>query len=388
MKYALVAVGYNRPHSMERLLKSLEMADYDGDSIELYVSIDNSGSDAVEKFAESFQWTHGGKHILTYPKRQGLRNHIMGLGRLLDEYDAIAMFEDDVVVAEGFYPYMKQAVEFYVADERVAGISLYTNLWNEFANAAFTPVQSPYDIYFFQFAESRGQIWMKRQWKAFKTWYDEHVDKPLAADNVPLAVSGWPASSWKKYHICYCIAQDKYFVYPYSSVATIFSEPGTNTIITSTSIQVPLQQGVKTIFRFPKSYEGEAVFYDAYYERKWMENDKRNSVFMDDCFDLYGIKQSYGQSRYVYTTRRLDKAVVETFGMQMKPQELNVLFAVPGEEICKYDLTKDVKNCLKDNQTAIYRYRFNLFGQYGRVFACIIDALVKKLKRDLKKLTK
>ena len=32
-QYAIVAIGYNRPCSMERLLKSLAQADYDGDQV-------------------------------------------------------------------------------------------------------------------------------------------------------------------------------------------------------------------------------------------------------------------------------------------------------------------------------------------------------------------
>ncbi len=388
MKYALVAVGYNRLHSMERLLKSLERADYGGDSIELYVSIDNSGSDAVEKFVEGFKWTHGEKHILTYPQRQGLRNHIMGLGRLLDEYDAIAMFEDDVVVGEGFYSYMKQAVEFYRDDDQIAGISLYTNLWNEFANAPFIPVKSPYDTYFFNFAESRGQVWLKRQWKAYKEWYDGHSEYPLDKYNIPEYVLNWPGSSWKKYHIAYCVTHHKYFVYPYDSVVTIFSEPGSNTIITTTNIQVPLQQGIKKSYNFSSLNDKDSVFYDVYYERMLGDKSLGQGKYSECCFDLYGIKKSYGDKKYVYTTKRLDYEVIETFGLQMKPHEVNIFYGVPGDEICKYNLFKPCKNVLKDNKTRIYRYRFNLFSNYGRVFICILDAIVKKIKRDLNKIGK
>lgn len=384
MKYALVAVGYNRPHSMERLLKSLEKADYGGDSIELYVSIDNSGTDAVEQYVESFQWTHGEKHILTYPQRQGLRNHIMGLGRLLDEYDAIAMFEDDVVVAEGFYHYMKQAIKFYAEDDRVAGISLYTNLWNEFACSPFKPMSSEYDAYFFQFAESRGQIWLKRQWREFKKWYDEHLNISLVSNNMPGEAAKWPSSSWKKYHIKYCIESNKFFVYPYQSQTTIFSDIGTHTRRIDTFIQVELSHGVKKCFNFPRIDSKGAVFYDAFYERKFMPQNDRYEEFKDVCFDLYGIKNWYEGKRYVLSTKQLPYKIIKFFGFQMKPHEENVLWNVYGDCAYMYDMSIHENNHI-DNSLRVFRYRYDIYDHSRELTACVIESLKQRLTTLVKK---
>lgn len=384
MKYALVAVGYNRPFSMKRLLNSLERADYGGDSIELYVSIDNSGTNSVVRIAEEFQWSHGEKHILTYSQRQGLRNHIMGLGRLFDEYDALAIFEDDVVVSEGFYHYMKRAIEFYVADERVAGISLYANLWNEFACLPFKPMSSEYDTYFFQFAESRGQVWLKRQWLAFKEWYDKCQGDSLMADNMPKTAAQWPKSSWKKYHIKYCIDTNKFFVYPYQSQTTIFSDIGTHTKRIDTFIQVELSHGIKTIFNFASIDSNSAVFYDAFYERMLMPTNDKYEEFKDCCFNLYGMKQQYEGKRYVLSTKNMPYKIVDRYGFQMKPQEENIFWQVAGDSAYIYDTQIPKLNRFK-NTVSVFRYRYDLYDHSCELMACVKDSLCQRMKNLFRK---
>ena len=120
MGYAIVAIGYNRVNSIKRLLESLLRADYLNDKVDLIISIDNSGTTSVEEYAANMEWPFGNKIIKTYPKRMGLRNHILTCGDYVEGYDGIAVFEDDIFVAPTFYSFMKQAVEFYKDDDNVA----------------------------------------------------------------------------------------------------------------------------------------------------------------------------------------------------------------------------------------------------------------------------
>jgi Glycosyl transferase family 2. len=216
-KYAIVVIGYNRPVSMQRLLNSLSQGIYGNDKITLIISIDNSGTDEVKKCADIFFWKFGEKKIVVYPKKQGLRQHILHCGDFLYDYDAIAVLEDDIVVAPGFYTYMKETVKKYHDNDQIAGISLYNHLWNVHVNMPFEPVPTIYDTYFFQFAQSWGQIWMKKQWFDFQKWYKQNREEFGEINGVPESVCGWPSSSWLKYHIRYCVEKDKYFVYPYKS---------------------------------------------------------------------------------------------------------------------------------------------------------------------------
>ena len=59
MRTAIVAIGYNRPLCIARLLKSVFSADYIGESVTLIVSIDKSANDEVERVARQFVWPFG-----------------------------------------------------------------------------------------------------------------------------------------------------------------------------------------------------------------------------------------------------------------------------------------------------------------------------------------
>ena len=102
--FAIVLVCYNRLLGVERLLKSLENADYNGrNDIVLIFSIDNSGTKTVEDFAKAYKWIHGEKLIRTFTQRQGLKNHILQCGDFTEKYDIVAVFEDDIYASESFY---------------------------------------------------------------------------------------------------------------------------------------------------------------------------------------------------------------------------------------------------------------------------------------------
>ena len=126
MKIAIVAVGYNRPDSMNDLLKSIVKADYDSDRVDLIVSIDKGERQSeVISVAEQISWSFGEKIIRAFSERQGLRNHIIQCGDLTEKYDAVVVLEDDLLVSRYFYSYVKQTLKFYQNDPNIAGISLY-----------------------------------------------------------------------------------------------------------------------------------------------------------------------------------------------------------------------------------------------------------------------
>ena len=113
MDYGIIVVAYNRVKSVRRLLDSLKHVEYFGEKVDLIVSIDNSGNTDVEDYVKNFNWTYGEIIIRTFEQRQGLKNHILSCGAYLEKYDAIAVFEDDVIVSPAFYSFMRETVPFY-----------------------------------------------------------------------------------------------------------------------------------------------------------------------------------------------------------------------------------------------------------------------------------
>ena len=163
---AIISVAYNRPHSLNRLLGSLKRANYAGaKDVTLIISIDKSNNDNVYAVASDFEWPHGEKKIIRHEQNIGLRKHIISCGDLSDVYGSVIIFEDDMYVGPGFYSFARQALEKYINDPKIAGISLYSYTHNEFARAPFMPVADGFDAYFMQVPSSYGQIWTQKQWE-------------------------------------------------------------------------------------------------------------------------------------------------------------------------------------------------------------------------------
>lgn len=376
---AVVVVGYNRIPGMIRLLESLEAAHYGNDKVDLIVSLDNCGSDSVEKAARAFQWSHGEKIVRTFLERQGLRKHILACGDYLRQYEAIAVFEDDLVVSPAYYEYMKQTVQFYKENDDIAGISLFSHKINVNTYLPFTPDAGINDVFYLQFAQSWGQIWLREQWFKFKEWYEQNEEIILQADNVPEFVSNWPKTSWLKYHIKYCIENNKYFVYPYISLTTCFSDAGEHSKETNTTFQVPMQTALGKVYALSDKME-ELVRYDAFFERQGLS--KYLGVPEKDLMvDLYGTKK-IGRNRYLLTRKMLPYRVCRSYALCMRPHEHNVMLPVKGDDIFLYDteVRSEAKKG-KGMEAITVSYYYNLTANWRMLISYIGEKIGKKIRK-------
>ena len=164
---AIVVVGYNRPESLARLLRSLGQALYDGREVTLIISVNKADRPEVANVAAGYVWPLGEKRVVMQPQRLGLRQHILQCGDYTSEFDAIIVLEDDLYVSPLFYRFARQALQEYGNDDHIAGISLYTHLWNVNCSRPFLPENDGTDAYFHQFAQSWGQVWNRRMWNGF-----------------------------------------------------------------------------------------------------------------------------------------------------------------------------------------------------------------------------
>lgn len=339
--FAIVVSGYNRVHSISRLLQSLKDAEYYNIEVPLIISIDYSGNDEVANFANNFDWPYGKKEVIQHEKQLGLRNHILYCGNLTNKYDAVVMLEDDIYVSPYFFQYVLQTVDMYKEDDRIAGISLYTHLWNQSARRPFIPMDNGYDIYFIQYAQSWGQVWTKGMWSSFYNWYTKNNEDFDQEIDIPNNVANWPSSSWLKYYIRYIVKTDRYFVYPYLSLSTNFTDLGTHNKISTTGYQVPLLTHEKTVYNLPK-FKDTSICYDVFFERLDLGG---NLGLTEDilCTDLYGLKNNSEGKRFWLTTSSANYKVKESFALQLRPPELNVINNIKGEEIFLYD-TNELSN--------------------------------------------
>ena len=369
MNIAICIIAYNRIDSLKRVLTSLEQSYY-GESITLIISIDKSNTTQVEEFAKKYHWKQGEKRVITHPENLGLRKHVLKCGDLLQEYDALIVLEDDVSVAPSFFYYAKQCVEKYADDDNIAGISLYNFPLNYQNQLPFYPLHSDSDVYLMQCAQSWGQVWMKKQWFAFKEWYNNNSEEFGELPHLPKAICTWPKSSWLKYHTRYCIENKKYFVYPYTSLSTNNSDSGTHNLNKTTFFQSQLLYGLKNTFKLsPK------VLYDGFFESKMLSNIL-NIESDNVCIDFYGEKDNRLKKRYWLTRKQLPYRIVKSYSLSYKPYEWNIFLNENGWELFLYDTQVTNKNKCQDTtklfKQYIYNADFSLFNKFKKHLKAII----------------
>lgn len=385
MNIAIVAVAYNRVDSLSRLLTSLDLAYYD-EKTTLIISIDKSNTDIVECFADDFDWKHGKKIVDKHDKNLGLHSHMMSLGKWFDDFDAIVVLEDDIVVSPNFYYYTKQTVEKYHSCNNIAGISLYSFSVNYHTSTPFTPLKDEHDVYFMNCAMSWGEVWMKDSWNKFYDWYKEHQEFPTI-DSLPRSICSWKQKSWLKYHTRYCIEENKYFVHPYTSLTTNFSDAGEHNDGTLNAMwQVSIQCGEKKTFTLP-NFGSSAVCYDGFFEN--IDLYKCLGYTPDElCLDLQGEWQNRLNKRYWLTTEIRDYKIIKSFALNYRPIEFNIINNENGNQIFLYDTNYKEKNIIKkNNKSLLYHYHltniFYFIRTYGVDYTLkdFIEILKNKLKR-------
>ena len=377
MNIAIVVIAFNRPESLKRLLSSISRAEYNNDNVTLVISIDYQDSEPHAEtlvVAKNFEWMHGEKKIIEHKNNLGLRKHVLSCGCLTETYPAIIMLEDDLFVSKQYYDYAQQMLETYGNSNQISGISLYSHQWNVNVNRPFIPEPSEYDVYLIQFAQSWGQCWNVRMWKEFYKWYQENENNIIEGENIPSFVKNWPKSSWLKYFISYTIKSNKYFVYPYYSLTTNFSDSGTHNKILDASFQVVLQDN-RMQYRIPLI--DNAIKYDAFFEREDL-SQSIGFIKSDLMIDLYGSKRKTNEN-YILTTKALPFKIIASYGLCLRPHELNIIHNIEGKDIFLYDTAgKVVLKNKRNNNIRILQYDYKNLN-FRKLIYLLKDKLISKL---------
>ena len=341
----IIVVAYNRPGSLKRLLDSLSRAVYSLDNVSIIISIDHKENDSrsleVVAIANSFEWKFGHKTVLLRESNLGLRKHILECGdMLLNKFESAIVLEDDLFVSPYFYEYALQSLPVFSDDTNICGISLYSPKINEYTGGGFIPLDDGFNNYFIQSASSWGQLWTRSQWRLFKDWYDNNaINGVTNKDNLPLDVSGWPESSWKKYFIKYQVETNRYFSYPRVSLSTNFSEIGAHLTVKSNFYQTSLLAGGKTWSLL--TLEQSLAVYDCFYELSSLSVE---NLFQSNTeFDLYGTKKlSQINSKYLVSVKKCTNPI-EQYANDLIPSMLNIFYSIKGEGL-SYGKTSDFKD--------------------------------------------
>jgi hypothetical protein len=348
--------AYARPTSLQRLLDSLGRAHIPG-GVRLHISIDGGGDPEVARIAKEFAWTHGEKHVHIHDKNLGLVEHFLRCGGLTRSLGDIVYLEDDLVVSRQFYAYARQAFAVYGDDRTIAGISLNRLPINGYTRHPFTPIPGRGDAFFAQVYWYQGQVYSARMWSDFERWWREEKRPISPSDGLhPVFL---PHARWENDFfpaaMLYLHQTGRLFAFPYESHTTQFGDPGTHFNQRTDLYQVPLQHE-REHFNFTAPDDTRAV-YDSFQEIR-PEMLAKALPEADFDVDLNGTKPLAALKKdHVLTIRPVRKAL-HSFGLQMRPAELNVQEHVPGIDISlalRADLRMDSFSELK-TAAKLHRY--------------------------------
>ena len=226
LNMTIFVFAWRRLTSLQRLLSSLQNAEYCGHKLPLTISVDGGASPEVVDYVRSLQWVHGEKRLLLYDQ-MGLSLGIRGMwlnasSPSAPDYQHVLPLEDDIEVSPLFYWWLLRASRLYdtssaataaaaaaaaaaaggvdegggvapsglyFADgrrlmwrDRLVGISLYTPRLNEiqYPQVKWTPdlaTDSP--TFLLQIPCSWGGLFFGSVWKEFIAFYHERVRPPF-----------------------------------------------------------------------------------------------------------------------------------------------------------------------------------------------------------------
>lgn len=388
-RFAIVSVGFNRLKSQKRLMESLLRADYSKyDNVPLVISIDCSGDEDLYAFANDFEWPHGDKYVIIRKKRMGLKDHIFACGDLTRYFKGIILLEDDIYVAKDFYNFALQMDASFGDCEKVASIALYSNEVNGYCWLPLVRLKNESDVFVEQAISTWGEAWNARMWTDFRDWLAK-TDIPWGDLDMPHQIKEW-TRAWSKYYDAYMVMEDKYSIFPYTSLTTNFSDAGEHGSANNTIVQVSLQQGYKQYVTLPFD---QLIRYDIY-SNNLLLPEALGIPQNDICLDLYGVRPNDKKCRYYLTVKRLPYKVIKSFGLYMRPQELNVIEGISGSDIFLYDTSeeeKKPKGGSKTNRLVYFLHGFNYkyiplaFGENCRI---LLKKAIARLSKKWKKIFK
>jgi len=332
---AIVVVGYNRIKSLSRLLDSLVHAKYDADNVPLVISIDCSGDEELYTYVRDFEWPHGDKHVNIQKERLGLKEHIYQCGDLTRFFKAIVLFEDDIVASPVFYSYVQQVLEKYSEIDEIAEISLYKNERNGYVGLPFYNLPDGNDVFLMQDVSTWGQCWTKKMWQSFIEWRDSHTEEDIQNVDMPDLIKSW-TRAWSKYFNAYVVDTDKYVLYPNVALSTNFNDAGEHGRGQESAVQVCLQQ---EDFKYRLPEYSNLTKYDIYFNNvsipKWCGYQEESI-----CCDVYGYRKQFNNKNYLLSPNKLPFGVISSWGLKMKPIELNIKYNIKGAGLYLYDVHK------------------------------------------------
>ena len=216
--FQIHVITMKRAASLQRLLTSLEGANYDGDAVELYIHIDKSASNAAcVEVAKAFSFSHGSVCFLAAETNMGLRNSWFNAWYPVEHQRAIIL-EDDIVVSTQWYLWMKAAWNAYGHRSDLAGLSLQRQVLVPQKPHKNMEIVNHHKPFLYKLVGSIGFSPHWKVWMAFLNWVQSVDLRTVDVEIRSLVTSDWHYRNnkrhmWTHYFIWFCEQHDLYTLY-------------------------------------------------------------------------------------------------------------------------------------------------------------------------------
>lgn len=275
----LIVMTMNRANSLQRILTSLQEANYGTDRVDLDIWVDRVDSTApsnlnVSRVIRDTSWKQGAKTV--YMRRQpgGLYQQWMYTWDLDSPGDIAVILEDDLELSPAFYQWLKRAHSQYGDDPEVGAFTLQ--------RTEIRPRKPPpryyqghlriprgTDIFKYRLAGSWGLAPKRETWRAFLRWFEAKRragERPYLEDHV---FTTWykrqerghaiARTMWTSWFIKFVDERNIFTVTPYAPNRTTLSgcwkEPGLHFGKKSERTDFPIFQGKIDDFMWPRKLD-------------------------------------------------------------------------------------------------------------------------------------
>jgi hypothetical protein len=239
----LILITNTRPDAFSRLMRSLDLAHFLGDTVKLTVNMEQTVDKITKVLVNNFVWKYGEKVVRHRIRQAGVMAAVVESWYPSNANEYAIFLEDTVEVSPYFYIWAKFAIlkyryaDFQDESKMMFGISLYsppsTELHME-GRKPFTPdemvdltLASPKSPYLLQIPCNWGAVYFPEHWQEFHDYITARLldqsGKNLQDIQVPGSQSNYWEQSWRRYFIELIYLRGYVMLYPNFENYTSFS---------------------------------------------------------------------------------------------------------------------------------------------------------------------
>ena len=193
--FRIIVLTQKRHWSLDRLLKSINSAEYGGAKVELEIRIDydeGGESDDYKKtveVAESFRFTHGNVHVHKYTRNEGLLLAWLNAWKPMSDDERAIILEDDLELSKFWFSWLRRSWHEYGGRSDLGGVSLCRQRMRA-SDSQHIMVERD-DPFLYRLPGSFGFSPNARFWQQFVNWA-----KTTDVEHADLYIPGTITSDW------------------------------------------------------------------------------------------------------------------------------------------------------------------------------------------------